>query len=126
MTRSYIKVCSSAQAATVQFQSYFPTPITQASSDIFPRQQRSPSSVASTRRGSGIPVAAAVIPAGAGASHSGLRHARSVDLYRAQLEERDKTIEALKQAAKVRKKWKNGKMHACCNCNGNSQKNGAS
>lgn len=32
----------------------------------------------------------------------GLRHARSVDLYRAQLEEKDKTIEALKQAAKVR------------------------
>ena len=33
-----------------------------------------------------------------------LRHSKSVvDLYRSQLEEKDKTIEALKQAAKVRK-----------------------
>ncbi len=30
-----------------------------------------------------------------------LRRAQSVDVYQAQLEEKDKTIEALKQAAKV-------------------------
>ena len=51
-----------------------------------PQQQQQPSSL--------IPTARKV---------QQLRHSKSVvDLYRSQLEEKDKTIEALKQAAKVR------------------------
>ena len=38
-----------------------------------------------------------------GFSRGPLKASQSVDLFKAQLEEKDKTIEALKQAAKVRK-----------------------